>query len=66
MFCDGIGCAGCYYCDPLEDPGLQRYLAECTAHCQCCDRCCPSVCHGVASGGLCDDDCHCEQEGGES
>ena len=58
--CDGILCEDC---DPLEDPELQKYLAACEAECKCCDRCCSSACAGVLQGGVCDDSCHCEEEG---
>lgn len=48
----GIFVDACEFEDPLDDPDMQKFIAECASHCKCDGTYSP--CAGVLAGGFCD------------
>ena len=45
-----------------DECDYQQWIESCAKECKCCPICCTVPCDSVMSGGLCDEECHCDSD----
>ena len=44
------------------DTDYYDWMEEMAKECTCCPYCCGRPCDSVLAGGLCDEECHCDED----